>query len=77
MTNAVETPPAEEPAVEMTKWRQLREGLDLTQMEVAKELGIPQNTWSRWERGEMRVQHPMILELALEALRRQRPQPQP
>ena len=42
-----------------------RKALGLTQYAMAERLGIPRNTWARWERGEMSVQHPTILRLAL------------
>ena len=30
--------------------------LGLTQREAADQIGVPSNTWSRWERGEVRPQ---------------------
>lgn len=38
-----------------------------SQAATAHRLGIPANTLARWERGELRIQHPTILALALSA----------
>lgn len=43
----------------------------MTQRDLAGELGVPRNTLARWERGELEVQHPQMLSLALEAIRSQ------
>lgn len=48
--------------------REARLALGLTQKALAERLGIPRNTWARWERGAMPVEHPEILWLALTAL---------
>lgn len=48
-----------------------RQGLGLSQNQLARVLGMSANggfTISRWERGEMEIQHPGILRLALERL---------
>jgi transcriptional regulator with XRE-family HTH domain len=46
-------------------WRRSR---GWSQKRLADALGVPVNTIARWERSEMRVQHPTILRLALERL---------
>lgn len=45
--------------------RRQRKALGYSQAELGVVLGVPQNTISRWERGATRIQHPMILALAL------------
>lgn len=42
--------------------------LGWSQSRLAGALGVPVNTWARWERGVVYVQHPTILRLALERL---------
>lgn len=42
-----------------------REALGLSQKALAERLGIPRNTWHRWERGLLPVEKPTILRLAL------------
>lgn len=37
--------------------RAARERLGLTQAEAAEKLGVAENTWARWERGELGI-HP-------------------
>jgi DNA-binding transcriptional regulator YiaG len=37
--------------------RATRERLGLTQTEAAQRLGVSENTWARWERGELGI-HP-------------------
>lgn len=44
--------------------------LDLTQAEIASELGIQPNTVSRYETGDLKV--PKTVELAIEALERRK-----
>ena len=48
--------------------RSRRAALGLSQLAIAERLGIPRNTWARWERGELAVEKPVLLGLALEAL---------
>lgn len=45
-----------------------RLALGLSQTAMAERLGIPRNTWHRWERGSVAVEKPLLLALALEAL---------
>lgn len=52
----------------MTTLRERREALGLSQAQLSRALGVPPHTWSRWERGALRVQHPQLLSLALDAL---------
>lgn len=51
-----------------TDLKAAREALGLSQTAMAERLGVPRNTWHRWERGLLPVQHPTILRLALERL---------
>jgi hypothetical protein len=44
------------------------EELGLTQAQLGKLLDVPQPTISAWQRGAVRVRHPAMLRLALEAL---------
>lgn len=45
-----------------------RRRLGLSQAALAKKLSIPANTLARWERGELTIQHPELLRLALVAI---------
>ena len=45
-----------------------REGLGLTQAQLASALGVSSNTIARWERGEMKSDNPRLLSLAMAAL---------
>ena len=49
-----------------------REKLGLSQSQLATLLGVTPNTLARWERDELTIQHPRILELALTELRRRK-----
>lgn len=51
-----------------TELHAARGALGLTQTALARALDVPRNTWARWERGALAVQHPTILRLALRAL---------
>lgn len=46
-------------------WRQAR---GVSQGQLATMLEVPINTIARWERGEVAIRHPHILDLALQAL---------
>jgi transcriptional regulator with XRE-family HTH domain len=48
--------------------QQWRAGHHLSQAELATMLDVPVNTLARWERGEVAIRHPRILELALHAI---------
>lgn len=48
-----------------------REALGLSQAQLARHLAVATNTIARWERGELKVEHPGMLSLALDALRQQ------
>ncbi|HYM62038.1 MAG TPA: helix-turn-helix domain-containing protein [Thermoanaerobaculia bacterium] len=48
--------------------RALREELGMTQAQLGEQLGIPSNTIARWERGELQIEKPRTLALALRAL---------
>lgn len=45
-----------------------REALGMTQYELAQALQLTRNTIARWERDELKIEHPEMLRLALEAL---------
>lgn len=57
--------------------RAQRETLGLSQTAIAERLGIPRNTWWRWEAGEAVPGHGVILTLALERLAQLNPPPGP
>jgi len=54
--------------VDGAELRKRREALGLSQIELARQLGVDNGTVSRWERGELNC-HP-LLSLALEAIER-------
>ncbi len=49
--------------------RRQREALGLSQAQLGRRLAVAANTIARWERGELKVEHPGMLLLALNALR--------
>ncbi len=51
-----------------TELQSRRRSLGLSQDALAKRLGVATNTLARWERGELRIQHPEMLRWALEAI---------
>lgn len=54
--------------------RQWRERVGLTQAHLALRLGVTPNTVARWERGEMRIQHPGMVALAMHRIEQERRQ---
>jgi DNA-binding transcriptional regulator YiaG len=55
-----------------TRLRREREQIDMSQLELARRLSVSPNTVARWERGELKIEHPGMLELALASLRSRR-----
>jgi DNA-binding transcriptional regulator YiaG len=53
-----------------TNLKREREALGLSQAELGRKLSVSSNTIARWERGELRIEHPEMLQLALATLRR-------
>lgn len=47
-----------------------REALGFTQAELGRKLSVSSNTIARWERGELKIEHPAMLQLALASLRK-------
>lgn len=47
-----------------------REALGFSQAELGRKLSVSSNTIARWERGELKIEHPAMLQLALATLRR-------
>ncbi len=45
-----------------------RRSLGISQDELARRLGVAANTVARWERGELRIQHPEMLRFALRGI---------
>jgi DNA-binding transcriptional regulator YiaG len=52
-----------------TQIRRQREALGLSQAQLGRHLTVAANTIARWERGELKVEHPGMLLLALNELR--------
>lgn len=48
--------------------RRQREQLGMSQVELARQLSVSPNTVARWERGELKIEHPGMLQLALASL---------
>lgn len=44
----------------------------MTQVELARRLGMYQTTVSQWEQGKRGIRHPLVLDLALRALELER-----
>jgi transcriptional regulator with XRE-family HTH domain/uncharacterized protein YuzE len=51
------------------KLRKERERIGLSQLQLARKLSVSPNTVARWERGELKIEHPGMLQLALKSLR--------
>jgi transcriptional regulator with XRE-family HTH domain len=60
--------PEARPAMNGTALQHWRAAHDLSQAELAVMLDVPVNTLARWERGEVAIRHPRILDLALHAI---------
>ncbi|MDQ3281548.1 MAG: DUF2283 domain-containing protein [Acidobacteriota bacterium] len=60
---------AEAARLDGTKLRKERERIGLSQLELARKLSVSPNTVARWERGELKIEHPGMLQLALKSLR--------
>lgn len=50
--------------------RREREALGFSQAELGRKLSVSSNTIARWERGELTIEHPAMLQLAMATLRR-------
>jgi len=53
--------------------RAARAALGLSQAALGRALGVPQATVWRWEAGEHPIERPLMMALALEALRARQP----
>lgn len=62
-------PDAETARLDGGKLRRKREQLGLSQVELGRKLSVSPNTVARWERGELKIEHPGMLHLALSSLR--------
>ena len=62
------TSPGPRPTLDGTALQQWRAAHRLSQGELAAMLDVPVNTLARWERSEVAIRHPRILELALHAI---------
>lgn len=52
--------------------RHRREELGLSQSQFSALIGVPANTIARWERGTLRIAHPVLLQLALDQIEHNR-----
>lgn len=59
---------AEAARLDGEKIRRKREQLGMSQVELARKLSVSPNTVARWERGELKIEHPGMLQLALASL---------
>jgi|SRR5688572_2324435 len=66
---------AEVARLDGSKLRREREQLGLSQLGLARRLSVSPNTIARWERGELKIEHPGMLQLALTSLRSSRATP--
>jgi transcriptional regulator with XRE-family HTH domain/uncharacterized protein YuzE len=60
---------AEAARLDGAELRKERERIGLSQLELARRLSVSPNTVARWERGELKIEHSGMLELALRSLR--------
>jgi DNA-binding transcriptional regulator YiaG len=60
---------AETARLDGAKLRKERERIGLSQLDLARKLSVSPNTVARWERGELKIEHPGMLQLALKSLR--------
>lgn len=56
--------------------KQAREALGFSQVDLGRKLSVSANTVARWERGELKIEHPLMLQLALSALANVHTQPE-
>lgn len=56
------------PATPGERLRARRRAMRLTQAALAEAIGVAANTIARWERGEQRIEHPRLLDLAMARL---------
>jgi DNA-binding transcriptional regulator YiaG len=56
-----------------TNLKREREALGFSQAELGRKLSVSSNTIARWERGELKIEHPAMLQLAMATLRRSSP----
>lgn len=62
---------AESVRLDGARLKREREAIGLTQAQLGRELSVSPNTIARWERGELKIEHARMLDLALQALRAQ------
>lgn len=60
---------AETARLDGAKLRKERQRIGLSQLELARKLSVSPNTVARWERGELKIEHAGMLQLALKSLR--------
>src|SRR5260370_2047879 len=59
---------ARAPGVGPAELRERRTALKLAQADFGRLLGMSRNTVARWERGELAIQHPELVNFAIRAL---------
>lgn len=65
---------AEAARIDGASLKREREALGLSQAELGRRLSVSSNTIARWERGELKIEHPAMLRLAMTALRNEKSQ---
>lgn len=63
-----DVPPRRSHPLSGSEIRARRDQLGMTQSQLGQRIGVPANTIARWERGELRIDHPEMLRLALSAI---------